>query len=115
MRSKADEFECHGETWSSDSVLLHGPHSPTTELERSIEEAAVTQVLPFLYLGNAKDAQDKSILEVGVKVRSPYSLFTLSNVLGIHTNWNMIHILLYLSKLLLKLSPRLESTPTPTI
>lgn len=32
--------------------------------ENAIESAPVAQVLPFLYLGNAKDAQDSRVLEV---------------------------------------------------
>lgn len=37
---------------------------PSPDSEAAIERAAVTQVLPYLYLGNARDAQDISLLQV---------------------------------------------------
>lgn len=37
---------------------------PSPDSEAAIERAAVTQVLPYLYLGNARDAQDIELLQV---------------------------------------------------
>ena len=51
---------------SSDSFLpcYSAPSLPSPDSEATIERTAVTEVLPYLYLGNARDAQDVNLLQV---------------------------------------------------
>lgn len=43
------------------------PSSPGNEA--AIEQAQASEVLPFLYIGNARDAQDLRVLQVSLSVR----------------------------------------------